>query len=164
MRLCHLWERFSRYMLLVGSRLPPIHKCVRFYPYLLELMGHSQRGTVVPISPDPRSPGATVEQSAYAQAIREREPLMASLKSGVASATLRLLVAVCALLTHADHHTLGPVLWSQFLDEPEPCIVAPVSGNDGGVYRLLNTCLLGLLLANILSREIPWRFSKAHRN
>lgn len=82
---------------------------------------------VLPASFGLRSPGSDVEQLAEVEFVKEREALMASLPNGVASATLRLLVAVCALLTRADHRTLGPVLWSQFLDEADPHIVAPVS-------------------------------------
>jgi hypothetical protein len=120
-------------MLLAGSRLRPIHKWVQFLFISISPYGNSQRATMVlSISLDPRSPGTTVDQPADTQAIKEREKLIASLPSGVEAATLRLLVAVCALLTQADHRTLGPVLWSQYLDAPEPHIVAPVSGNDRG--------------------------------
>lgn len=77
--------------------------------------------------PDYGSPGGAVEQPADAEPIKEREELITALSTGATSATLRLLVAVYALLTQADHHTLAPALWSQFLDGTDPRIVAPVS-------------------------------------
>lgn len=76
---------------------------------------------------DPRSPGSPVELPSEVEPIKEREELMNSLSTSIASALLRLLVAVCALLTQSDYRTLGPVLWSEFLDETDSRIVAPVS-------------------------------------
>lgn len=79
-------------------------------------------------SSDPRFPatGIVDQPDANTEAIKEREEIMASLSTSVASATLRLLVAMCSLLTQTDYRTLGPVLWSQFLDDDDPRVVAPV--------------------------------------
>ncbi|KAF8583270.1 hypothetical protein K439DRAFT_1349020 [Ramaria rubella] len=84
-----------------------------------------QRSTMLlSTSFDPRTP-ILDQPEAYTEAIKEREELMTSLSTGVASATLNLLVAVCSMLTHADHRLLGPVLWSRLLDDTDPYIVAP---------------------------------------
>lgn len=52
----------------------------------------------------------------------------------VSTATLRLLVAVYALMTPDDHRILYPVLWKQFLDESEIQVIESVRRHHHSFY------------------------------
>jgi hypothetical protein len=136
------------------------------FPFRRWLTVFQQRSTMV-LSPsfDLRSPAeCIVDQSGVnAEAIKEREELMASLSTGVASATLRLLVAMCALLTQADHRILGPLLWSRFLDDDDPHVITPVRASRCDICSFNPAmCHAGLLSRDPLSGKIARRRYQAY--
>jgi hypothetical protein len=60
------------------------------------------------------------------EAVNERQELLNALPNDVSIAALRVLVAICALLSHSAYRSLGPVLWSHLLDGRDFEVLSPV--------------------------------------
>lgn len=74
----------------------------------------------------PEDPGAS-SKNGIAESLSSKDTLLKSTAKGFISKALKLLVAVSAMLSPADHKKLCGVVWEHYMDSVEPSTLASVS-------------------------------------
>ncbi|KAG8934319.1 hypothetical protein FRC02_010176 [Tulasnella sp. 418] len=93
----------------------------------------------------------------------DKQLLLASLPSRLATATLMLLVAVCGLISPEEHKILSPVLWRHYLGDNDKSLVAPTCFLLMQCSEKAPNDLVNMVQNDLLSPEPVTRLSAIER-